>query len=222
MKQQISVIIPVYNVEKYLRQCLDSAVGQTYENLEIIVVDDGSTDGSGAICDEYTKEERVKVYHTENRGLSVARNLGINVSHGNYLCFVDSDDWIDSDLIKKAAENIEDADILCFQRNEGTYTGNEALCEFINNRISATVWRKLYHKKCFEHITFPDGRIAEDRAIQYRLLHNALKVKCSSTPGYHYTIRDDSITRTHNIKNIIDYHLAVKEQYDYCIMLFQI
>lgn len=95
----ISVIIPVYNVEPYLRKCLDSVVNQTYKELEIFIIDDGSTDGSGAICDEYVKaDKRIRVFHTENRGLSCARNLGLDEVKGEWIGFVDSDDWIEPDM----------------------------------------------------------------------------------------------------------------------------
>ena len=95
----ISVIVPVYNVEPYLRKCLDSILAQTYRNLEILVIDDGSTDGSGRICDEYAgRDERIKVFHTENHGLSCARNLGLDNANGEWIGFVDSDDWIEPDM----------------------------------------------------------------------------------------------------------------------------
>ena len=95
-KEKISVIIPVYNVEKYLKRCLDSVINQTYKNLEIILVDDGSTDNSGKICDEYAKnDKRIIVIHKENGGVSVARNIGLDICTGDYVNFIDSDDWID-------------------------------------------------------------------------------------------------------------------------------
>lgn len=98
----ISVIVPVYNVEPYLQKCLDSVVGQTYQNMEILIIDDGSTDGSGKVCDEYKKDERVKVFHTKNRGLSAARNLGLDNATGDWIVFVDSDDWVDVDAFEIA------------------------------------------------------------------------------------------------------------------------
>ena len=93
--KMISIIIPVYNVEKYLRQCLDSIIEQTYRDLEILLIDDGSTDASGKICDEYARDQRVRLFHTENRGLSAARNRGLEEAHGDYIAFLDSDDWLD-------------------------------------------------------------------------------------------------------------------------------
>ena len=96
--KMLSIIVPVYNVEPYLRKCLDSIVNQTYRDLEILVIDDGSTDGSGKICDEYKRDERVKVFHMKNRGLSCARNLGLDEAQGEWIGFVDSDDWIEPDM----------------------------------------------------------------------------------------------------------------------------
>lgn len=105
----ISVIVPVYNVKNYLCKCVDSIINQTYNNLEIILVDDGSTDGSGAICDEYVlKDSRVKVIHKENGGVSSARNLGIAQAGGEYICFVDSDDWLELDYFAEAAQLLQE------------------------------------------------------------------------------------------------------------------
>lgn len=103
----VSIIVPVYNTETYLNQCIDSILAQTYHNLEIIIIDDGATDNSADICESYS-DSRIIVYHTENRGLSAARNYGIDKSHGEYIYFVDSDDWIDADLIEKAMKCIGD------------------------------------------------------------------------------------------------------------------
>ena len=114
----ISVIIPVYNVEPYFRQCLNSVVGQTYEKLEILIIDDGSTDECGKICDEYAERDgRIKVFHTENRGLSAARNLGIDEAGGEYINFIDSDDWFELNAIETAVNAAIDskADIVCFR-----------------------------------------------------------------------------------------------------------
>lgn len=114
----LSVIVPVYNVEQYLHQCVDSIIGQTYKNLEIILVNDGSTDGSGAICDEYaTKDSRVRVIHKENGGQSSARNIGISISSGEYTTFVDSDDWLELDMYQVLIKQLLDtsADVITFQ-----------------------------------------------------------------------------------------------------------
>ena len=213
----ISVIVPVYNVELYLRKCLDSIVNQTYRDIEILVIDDGSIDGCGRICDEYAeKDGRIRVFHTENRGLSCARNLGLDNAHGEWIGFVDSDDWIEMDMYENAINGIGDADILCFQKTEGTYSGLEALYMYINNEISVFTWNKLYRKELFDNISYPGGCIWEDIATTYLLLHKANKVRCRNVHGYHYAIRQGSISRTHNLKNIFDNYIAVKEQYNYC------
>ena len=115
MHELISIVIPVYNVEKYLKQCLDSIINQTYTNLEIILVDDGSTDNSGTICDYYSKiDKRIRVIHKKNEGQSIARNIGIKVSNGKYIGFLDSDDWVEQDMYRFLIENIEkyNADII--------------------------------------------------------------------------------------------------------------
>ena len=116
MDTKISVIIPVYRAEAYLRQCLDSVVDQTYKNLEIILIDDGSPDSCGAICDEYAaRDERIVVVHKENEGVSIARNIGIDMSHGEWIAFADPDDWLEPDLYEKAIEAIDgrSVDVFC-------------------------------------------------------------------------------------------------------------
>lgn len=219
----ISVIVPIYNVEPYLRKCLDSVIEQTYKDLEILLIDDGSTDRCGKIGDEYEKQDnRITVFHTENRGLSAARNLGIANANGEYLYFIDSDDWIDEDLLEKAIKKIGDADILCFSKYEGKYTGLEALCALVNEKISTSTWNKLYRATCFSTIRFPEGRIIEDIATTYKLLHKSEIVVSRNISGYHHIYRKDSIIQTHDLKNIFDYYLAVKEQYDYCISVFSL
>ena len=212
----VSVIIPVYNVEPYLRQCLDSVICQTYTNLEILIIDDGSTDECGKLCDEYKQDGRVKVFHTENFGLSAARNLGLDNANGEYLSFIDSDDWVDSNLLEKAVGAIEDADILCSSKNEGTYNGYEALCGLINGKISNRAWDKLYRKVCFSSLRFPEGRIFEDIATMFKLLDNANIVVCKNIHGYHYRKREGSITQTHNKQYYFDFWEAIKERYEYC------
>lgn len=182
-----------------------------------MLIDDGSTDKCGEICDDYSKRDRrIRVFHTENRGLSAARNLGIINSFGEYLFFIDGDDWIDENLLEQAIEQIGSADILCFSKHIGSYTGLEALIELINRNIGTNTWNKLYKRKCFSTIRFPEGRIIEDIATTYKLLHQAQNVICMDIRGYHHILRKDSLCQTHNMKNIIDYWLAVNEQYDYC------
>ena len=181
----LSVIIPVYNVEPYLEKCLDSVLKQTYKDMEILIIDDGSTDRSGAISDEYAaKDSRIRVFHTENRGLSAARNLGLDNAVGGYIGFVDSDDWIEPDmyevLLKKAEET--GADIVeCgvfkeypdktveHQRPDRVMYKIEAIRALVNRELSNSVWNKVWVKSCYFNIRFPEGRLYEDVAITYRI-----------------------------------------------------
>lgn len=216
----ISIIVPVYNVEPYLRQCLDSIVGQTYQDLEILIVDDGSTDGSGNICDEYReKDDRIKVFHTDNRGLSAARNLGLDEATGEYIGFVDSDDWIELDLYEMLLKGIEDADIaVCGYSWEGTSTRNkpyiidslityntrEALVALINEKINTNVWNKIYRTFLFQSIRFPEGHNYEDAETICFITALAGKTILIPKMAYHRRFREDSITSTHTANNLID------------------
>lgn len=219
MNYKISVIVPVYRVERYLHRCIDSIISQTYRNLEIILVDDGSDDGCPAICDQYAKEdERVHVIHKENGGLSAARNAGIKVASGEIISLIDSDDYINcnmyADMIKQLIDN--DADIVmcdfkyaysddtdseiskCNGNPVITITnGRKAQYQAAGSyeaRVTYTVaWNKLYKRKLFDGITYPDGRIHEDEARTHRLLYRAGKIVYINHPYYYYFQRKDSI-----------------------------
>lgn len=225
----ISVIIPVYNVEPYLRKCLDSVVNQTYRNLEILIIDDGSTDGSGRICDEYLVDKRVKVFHTKNRGLSSARNLGLDEATGEWTGFVDSDDWIELDmyefLLKKALEIGADV-VECgvfkkypdrtekYLRRNAIMSGNEALHALLDEELSETVWNKLWKQNCFKTIRFPEERIFEDIATTYKIYAN-INCFCSiAMAKYHYTLRASSLSQYKDIKNLKDLWNAHHERYN--------
>lgn len=217
VNKKVTVIVPVYNVEPYLNKCVDSILAQTYRNIEVILIDDGSTDGCGEICDSYKeRDERVKVFHTENRGLSAARNLGIQNADGEFIYFIDSDDWIDDNLLKTAVEKIGGSNVLCFCQDEGEYSGLVALKALINGKIGYSVWSKVFRKDCFFDIKFPEGRIIEDIATVYKIIYASKTVKFVIIKGYHYRNRQNSITHIHDIANIMGYWLAAKEQYEYC------
>lgn len=185
---------------------------QTYPNLDILIIDDGSTDGCKEICDEYKNDKRVRVFHTENHGLSAARNLGLNNAIGEYIYFIDSDDWIDNNLIEQAVKSIADADILCFSKYEARYSGFEALCAEINEKIKFFAWNNLYKKECFSVIRYPEGRIMEDMATTYKILYQSKVVISKNIHGYHHIYREGSLAQTHNLQNIYDYFLAVEEE----------
>lgn len=219
----ISVIVPIYNVEPYLRHCIDSILSQTYHNLEIILIDDGSTDCSGKIADSY-QDPRIRVLHTDNHGLSTARNLGIGVANGEYLCFVDSDDWIEPELLNTVISEIGDADIVCFGFNNSCYDLNiynriEAISALINEKLPETIWSKLYRKEVFKNIRFPDGRVCEDIATTYKLFLQASSIVCINKTGYHYTQRQNSICHTYRLDYFIDNWNARLERYNVCKQL---
>lgn len=232
MKQaKISVIVPIYKVEQYLRKCLDSIVNQTYQNLEIILIDDGSPDRCGKICDEYAAEdERVTVIHKANGGLSSARNVGLDVATGEYIGFVDSDDWIEADMYAYLLQGIQkhDADIavcgifeelpnrqICRRWNKAEVFDTEGGLEqlFLRKKYSHSVWDKLYRCCLFEEIRFPDGRNFEDIATTHRVFERAKKVHLLPEAKYHYLQRQDSIMGDGRLQNRIDSYLAAKEQY---------
>ena len=216
---KISVIVPVFRVEKYLSKCVDSILGQTYKNLEIILVDDGSDDGCPSLCDSYAKKDnRVRVIHRENGGLSAARNSGIAAATGDYIALIDSDDYIGCNMFKHLMEQIisYDADIaLCDYQyvNENgnsidtnafydncdvlALDGREAqflMYESYRKRVTFTVaWNKIYKKKLFDGITYPEGRIHEDESRTHELLYKAKKIVYIAAPYYYYLQRNDSI-----------------------------
>ena len=228
----ISVIIPVYNVEPYLRKCLDSVIGQTYRHLEILIVDDGSTDGSGKICDEYEKDKRVKVFHTENHGLSAARNYALDRSHGDYIAFIDSDDWFEETALQFFLTTAQEtcADIVACQfyqeymdktvEPEGTRTEFVAKDDkvlkamVIDHKLSEDVWNKFYRASLFDGIRYPEGMIFEDKATTYKLLQKAEKLAYTPAPLIHYRNREGSLSNVHSMKSLTDYWLVYRERFD--------
>lgn len=214
----ISVIIPVYNVEKWLRHCVESVLNQTYKNLEIILVDDGSTDHCGQICDQFAKQDcRVVVIHRPNGGLSEARNTGLDIAHGIYISFVDSDDWIEQDMLETLLCTIKEknAEIsVCNYIREyetlpaktihpDTYQIRKDMImsgrDFIRMEICekpsfcVVVWNKLYKREIFETLRFPAGKIHEDAFVFHEIIYPCLRIACLSYVGYHYLIRNNSI-----------------------------
>ena len=231
----ISIIVPVYKVEQYLPQCIESIINQTYQNLEIVLIDDGSPDNCGRICEKYAqKDKRIKVFHKENGGLSDARNYGIVRASGEYLAFVDSDDWIEPDMYEVLVNRIEDhqTDIVScgffseFPKRHIAHTIAEKttvedvniLRELIIGDFGTGVWHKLFRKSCFKEILFPVDRYYEDIFIVHKLLAKVNSVSSVSKPLYHYRKeREGAITTTYSMKNLIEYWQAHKSRYDYFI-----
>lgn len=205
----ISIIIPIYNVEKYIHRCVDSVINQTYQNLEIILVDDGSPDNCGKICDEYaTKDTRIKVIHKENGGLSDARNYGIESATGEWLFFLDSDDWIYPQTIEKlydaAIKNNVSVSLCTYFKSDNEWCGVDTTVEaeewlpkdlYIKKYIIATnAWAKLYRRDCFKDIRYPVGKIHEDAFVTYRILFAQDRLAFIQQPYYSYFDNNESIT----------------------------
>ena len=218
----ISVIVPVYNVEPYLRQCLDSIVNQTYPNIEILIVDDGSPDHCGEICDEYAeKDSRIIVIHQENAGLSAARNAALDIARGEYIMFVDSDDWVEPTYCEKALEMIQKHQVpmvvfgykkIYKNMSKDAKTNHPRIMESaeairhisLNDEPSVcnAVWNKIYLKRLFQEIRFPLGMIYEDIAVMYKLFHMNTCIYVSNIILYNYRKRKYSLWGAINRKKI--------------------
>lgn len=209
----ISIIVPVYNVQAYLERCLDSILGQSYTNIEILTVDDGSTDESGRICDEYEKKDaRIHVIHKKNGGLSDARNAGMEAAHGSYLMFVDSDDVVDRRIVEKLYRMVcrHRADVgICdpvhcspgeqasfvYTEKEMLFSPEEAIAEMLYQKsFLMAAWGKLYSAKLLKQIQFPVGMLFEDSAVMYRIFDRAKRIVHSPSRLYGYLHRENSIT----------------------------
>ena len=217
MKKQISIIVPVYKVEKYLECCLDSLCIQSMANIEIILIDDASPDRCGEICDSYAaRDERFRVVHRpENKGLSAARNLGIRMASCDYLMFVDSDDWVADDFCKDAYQCAvqNNADLVMFNhqqvRNrkilpvspataaEGHKTREEAI-DLLFTKVQNYSWNKLYRKELFNGVLFPEGYNYQDVATTYKTVYNASNIYYMNKSLYYYRrFRYGSATTDH-------------------------
>ena len=233
MNPLVSIIVPIYNVEEYLNKCLDSIINQTYKNLEIILVNDGSTDGCGNICDEYAKRDnRIKVIHKKNGGLSDARNAGMNIALGDYIGFIDSDDYVELDMYELLIKNIinTESDISicsCYYlygdkpsiegkiQNIFMEMDSEKAIKTMNTfgYYGVGVWDKLYKRSILNGIKFPIGELSEDWFVMFKILDRAKKIVYDSTPKYYYRQRNGSIT--HNKKVNYNPMYASKEALDF-------
>ena len=231
-EELVSIIIPVFNVRPYLAEALDSVIHQTYRNLEIIIIDDGSTDGSGGVCDEYAqKDRRVQVIHQENKGLSNARNIGLEISTGDVVAFLDSDDAYHLDYVATMLSAMikEKADIVSCRYTEhctikamnpgnqkgikpnfrpGIYSTVSALQALADDMIDHHIWDKLYKRQVWEEFKFPDGHVYEDSDAIFHVVNNAVKVCAVDEPLYMYRVRPGSISETSSKRNVEDWMLA--------------
>lgn len=215
MNPKVSIIVPVYNVENFIHECINSILKQTFTDFELILVDDGSVDLSGAICDDYSKQDkRIKVIHKENGGQSSARNRGIEAAKGDYIGFIDSDDWISDEmymiLYTKAIDT--NADIIacniimhnkdltnhlyCDKADDSFYDRNSAMNElYLNERLTFSPCNKLYKKELFKGISFKEGYILEDMDFAYRIIHQANTIYYTGEALYHYRYNHESTMR---------------------------
>lgn len=232
---KISIIVPVYNVEMYLNKCIESILKQTFKDFELILVNDGSTDSSGIICDEYMKkDQRIKVIHKENGGLSSARNAGIDIAIGDYIAFIDSDDYIHPSmyevLYREAIKEKSDIILCQFKKvlekdcvNEShslssyeviNYTNIETLKKIYSNQGVEFIvaWNKLYHSSIFKSIRYPIGMIHEDEFIAHTALYNAKKVSYIPLELYYYVQRTNSIMQSKFHINRLDVIYALENR----------
>lgn len=230
----LSVIVPVYNVEEYLERCIESIIASSYKNIEIILINDGSTDKSIHICEKLkAKDERIKVFHKENEGVSSARNYGLENVKGEYITFVDSDDYIDKHMYTNLMNIMlkEDADIvycdLVQVKSErdnqvdnklngyNIYEKDEFIKDFLLVREAPFLWNKVFKKNLFQGIKFPVGKIYEDEFVFYKLLHASKTIIHAKYIGYYYFWRDSSIMNSTFSQQQFDLIEAVEEVIHY-------
>lgn len=231
----VSVIIPIYNVEKYLKRCIDSILNQSYKNLEIILVDDGSPDKCGQICDFYKNQDsRIIVIHQKNKGLSGARNAGIDIAKGRFITFVDSDDWLSEDFIENGINEIHlnDADVFVTSfmqvyddgkqiknskfNDKMIFTKLDALSSYqFNDYLTTCICGKLWKTSLWNEIRHPEGRLFEDQFTIYKILERADKIVFDPLPRYFYYKREGSIGHSCFSKRTFDLYYAANEANSY-------
>lgn len=220
MGDKISVIVPIYKVEDYLHRCVDSIINQTYTNLEIILVDDGSPDNCSRICDEYAKKDsRIRVIHKKNGGLSDARNAGIDIATGEYIMFIDSDDFVDREMMKSMMRNMihnnvdmvvcnikyiyEDKEVVKYNQADRILDRYEAMEEYLRDGVvQAVAWNKLYKKSLISDMRYKVGKTNEDEFFTYKVVDKTDKIYYNSRPFYNYIQRDSSIMGKYSINRL--------------------
>lgn len=237
MQDLISIIVPIYNVERYLNRCIDSILAQTFTNFELILVDDGSPDDCGKMCDDYAmKDSRINVIHKKNGGVSEARNFGIDCAKGEYICFIDSDDFVhkqyleilyniakesdaemsicsfsicyDSDIVDEIISNVSYEEF----SDKYLYDDNFLIHKWAN---LVCAWNKLYKRNLFEQIRYPVGKIHEDNFTYYKLIDKANKVVITEEGLYHYYMSENSISRSEFTDKRLHILQAYQEQIEY-------
>lgn len=223
--EKISIIAPVYQVEKYIGQCIESVINQTFKNFELILIDDGSKDKSGNICDEYAKrDKRIHVVHTENKGAASARNRGLDLATGKYIAFVDGDDYLAENMLDKLYKVItqENCDVVVcdflnlhanpdkdfsLQLSDSKVSGREILSHLKNQKnygVWTIVWNKLYKKEILKDLRFPEGKYFEDEIFSDQLYLRCNEVQVISDVLYYHRVLETSTMNTQKIRNYLD------------------
>ncbi len=243
---KVSVIIPIYNVEKYLKKCIDSVINQSYKNLEIILVDDESPDNCPAICDDYAKkDDRIVVIHKKNGGLSDARNHGLEISTGEYIMFLDSDDYINTDTVQKMYDRItaDNSDLaianMLYVDESGVgltslnnnmsikdelINGDTALDRLTEDKSGCYVvaWNKLYKKSLFDKLRFTVNKLHEDEFIVHKIFYRCQNISCIKEPLFNYLQRSSSIMGTEYSVKRLDRVEALLERYNFYVSINKI
>lgn len=224
----VSIIIPVYNTEHSIRTCLDSVVGQTYHNLEIILIDDGSTDESGYICDEYAiKDSRIKAIHKEHAGVAIARNVGLMLASGEWIAWVDSDDWIEADMFEYLVDAAlkYDADLaicgLCEHYKEKRFPKGASKCMVLDAEQALEMLledREIHNYPCdkiakrslYDDVQFPERHNYEDLAVMAQIFGLSKRIVCLPEEKYHYMLHQNGIIGNMSLKNKLDNFFAAK------------
>lgn len=225
MNNIVSIIIPVYNAEKYLNRCIESVISQTYNNIEILLIDDGSTDKSGEICDIYAKNDsRIKVVHKKNSGVSDSRNLGIAEAKGKYIYFIDSDDYIDNNMIEELINNIGEVDIIKSSRRaikgnkekeisiNGEYSSEQFVKQVISGNIGGHCWGYLFSRDIIKDLTFDTNTFCmEDTIFTINCVLRAKKIKCIDSCFYNHVINPNGITCSKDkvLDNVKSYNYSI-------------
>lgn len=234
-EELISIIIPIYNVEKYLDKCIKSIEKQTYQNIEIILVDDGSPDNCGEMCDKYAQaDKRIKVIHKKNGGLSDARNEGVKISTGKYITFIDSDDYVEEQYIELLYKAIIQNNTEISQCGINEVNEEEKLINEIGekeDKVKSTlkmleelyygkwentvVWNKMYKRSLFNDIKFPINKIHEDEFTTYKILYKIKKVSIIKERLYNYRKNSESITGKKFNSRRLDFLIAIEERLEF-------
>lgn len=233
--ETVSIIIPVYGVEKYLKQCLESVVKQTYRNLEILIIDDESPDGSGAIADRYSEEDsRIRVFHIRNRGAAGARNVGLDNCNGEYVMFVDSDDWLECNTVEILLESIKknNSDIVqcsyydeftdksvphvLSNNNVGIISGQDFAEDMLTNWEDILLWNKLFTTSVLEGVRLEEGHCIDDEFFTYKAVIRSKTIGIINNCLYHYRNRKSSA-----MKNTEKHRQRLNDQIDFVIKRYE-